>query len=189
MIDLTLNPGEHALVGYGSLLSIASMERTLGRTYSGPWHVCRLNGWRRGWDIQMPRHRSTYRDGARLITPERVLYLNLRRQEGAHANAALFVIAAQDLARFDEREWIYRRENVNGDLADARVTGGTAWTYVALGEYVWRQPSRPPEAIIRRTYLDILDRAHAELGDAFRREYEATTDAAPAHLIVDDRID
>lgn len=67
-----------------------------------------------------------------------------------------------------------------------QVLGGPAWTYVALEEFLWRRDAHPPEAIIRRTYLDILDRAHAELGPAFTAEYTATTDEVPAHLVVDD---
>lgn len=186
MTEVKLEPGRHALIGYGSLLSTASMERTLGHEYDGPWHTCRLNGWRRGWDVQMPRHSWCYRSDGALIKPERVIYLNLRRQEGSHVNAALFVIGDQDLHRFDEREWMYKRTRVNDDLSGLRVTGGSAWTYVAMDEYLWRKPSRPPEAIIRRSYLDILATAHAELGSEFRDEYNATTDHAPEHLIVDD---
>ncbi len=186
MIDIKLNAGEHALVGYGSLLSIASMERTLGHKYSGPWHVVRLNGWRRGWDIQMPRSKWTYLDGDRKIAPERVVYLNVRRQANSYVNCSLFVITTEELAIFDEREWIYYRANVSADIENVRITGGAAWMYVALNEYLWRKPSRPPEAIIRRTYLDILDTAHTELGEAFQREYYATTDELPEHLVVDD---
>ena len=186
MTEVKLGPGKHALIGYGSLLSIASMERTLGRRYDGPWHVCRLNGWRRGWDVQMPRHAWAYRVNGVLVKPARVLYLNLRRQEGSHVNVALFVVGDDDLKRFDEREWIYERLEVTGDLADVRVIGGAAWTYVALDAFLWRKDSRPPAAIIRRSYLDILATAHAELGPAFRDEYNATTDEVPAHLVVDD---
>lgn len=186
MTEVRLGPGEHALVGYGSLLSVASMERTLGRPYDGPWHLCRLQGWRRGWDVQMPRHTWAYHADGVLTIPDRVLYLNLRRQDESHVNAALFVIGEDDLQRFDEREWIYRRQQVNDDLTDVRVVGGPAWTYVALDEFIWRRESHPPDAIIRRSYLDILARAHAELGPAFTHEYDATTDAVPAHLVVDD---
>jgi hypothetical protein len=184
--EVTLGPGEQALVGYGSLLSIASMERTLGRAYDGPWHLCRLAGWRRGWDVQMPRHPWRYRADGQLITPERVLYLNVRREPDSHVNAALFVVTNDDLRRFDEREGIYKRERINFDLTGVQVSGGPAWTYVALEEFVWRRQSRPPEAIVRQTYLDILARAHAELGAEFRDEYEATTDPVPPHLVVDD---
>jgi len=186
MTQVVLAPGEQALVGYGSLLLIASMERTLGRKYEGPWHICHLKGWRRGWDVQMPHPSWKYREDGRVMQPERVLYLNIRRQECSSINCSLFVIQDQELARFDEREWIYRRLPVNDDLAEIRVSGGSAWVYVALDEFVWKRPSHPPEAIIRRTYLDILDRAQAELGPEFHQEYLATTDEAPAHLIVDD---
>lgn len=186
MIEIRLGPGEHALVGYGSLLSVASMERTLGQTYRGPWHVVRVRGWRRGWDVQMPTSTWKYHDGTRFVTPERVLYLNVRPTADQSINCSLFVITAAELAAFDQREWIYSRVDANAVIENVRIIGGTAWLYVARDEYLWRKSSRPPEAIIRRTYLDILDRAHAELGDAFQREYDATTDAVPMHLVVDD---
>lgn len=186
MTEVALAPGQHALVGYGSLLSVASMEGTLGHRYAGPFHVVRVNGWRRGWDVQMPKSKWTYQSGDRQVLPDRVLYLNVRREEGSHINAALFVVDSAALAGFDEREWIYDRVAVNADLADVRVTGGQAWMYVARAEYLWRKSSHPPQAIIRRSYLDILDTAHAQLGDGFRREYDATTDPAPPQLIVRD---
>lgn len=90
------------------------------------------------------------------------------------------------MAAFDQREWVYSRVSVNSVLEHVRIIGGSAWMYVARDEFVWRRPSRPPEAIIRRTYLDIHDRAHAELRDEFQREYDATTGAVPMHLVVDD---
>jgi hypothetical protein len=186
MIEINLKPTEHVLIGYGSLLSIASMERTLGHKYSGPWHVVRLNGWRRGWDVQMPKSNYNYKESDRVVTPERVLYLNVRKQTDSHINCSLFVVTTEELETFDERESVYYRANVNRDIENVRINGGTAWMYVALEEFLWRRDSRPPEAIIRRTYLDILDTAHAELGAEFQREFDATTDAAPKHLIVND---
>ena len=184
--EVRLAPGEHALVGYGSLLSVASMERTLGRKYDGPWHVCHLRGWKRGWDICMPNDAWKYRQNQHVVTAERVLYLNVRRQEGGLINAALFVIQGEELRHFDEREWIYERQRVNDDLEDVKVIGGDAWMYVALEKYLWRREARPPEAVIRQTYLDILERGQVELGLEFRREYEATTDPAPVQLVVED---
>ncbi len=185
-MHINLQPGEHALVGYGSLLSVASMERTLGHPYAGPWHVVRVNGWRRGWDVQMPNTQWAYRDGDRSVTPERVVYLNVRPQTNAHINGALFVITADEMSLFDQRESVYDRVDVTSAIEGVHITGGAAWMYVAQTQFVWRQPSQPPGAIIRRSYVEILETAHAELGDAFRREYDATTDALPTHLVVDD---
>ena len=36
---IKLASGEHALFGYGTLLSKESLERTLGRSYTGPFAV------------------------------------------------------------------------------------------------------------------------------------------------------
>src|SRR6266704_6564995 len=76
---IELKAGETALVGYGSLLSIPSLERTLGRTYTGPFLRCVVRGWRRTWDAAMPNERF-YTEGADgRMTPEAILYLNVRR--------------------------------------------------------------------------------------------------------------
>ena len=186
MTDIKLKPGQHALVGYGSLLSVASMEGTLGHKYSGVWQIVRLNGWRRGWDVQMPNANYKYTEVERVITPERVLYLNVRKQSGSHINCALFVVTAEELETFDERESVYYRANVSDDIEDVRISGGNAWMYVALDEFLWRRESRPPEAIIRRTYVNILETAHAKLGEEFQRDFDASTDVALPHLIVND---
>ena len=188
MTHLRLHADQHAMIGYGSLLSIASMERTLGERYDGPLHLVRVAGWRRGWDVQMPNTRFAYRVAGDLVTAERVLYLNVRPVADSHINAALFVVSSAALALFDEREWVYDRIDVKDAIEGVRITGGGAWMYTAKPENLWRQPSHPPQAIIRRTYLDILDAAHADLGPDFEREYEATTDAVPRHLVVDDII-
>jgi hypothetical protein len=187
MNEIVLAPGEHVMLGYGSLLSIASMERTLAHAYAGPLHIVRVDGWRRGWDVQMPNTTWAYRDDDhRTVVPARVVYLNVRRAPNAHINAAAFVVSEHELANFDERERIYDRVDVSDALADLRVVGGSAWMYEARAEFLWRVPSRPPDAIVRRSYLDILDTAHAELGNEFTREYEATSDDVPTHLVVDD---
>lgn len=186
MNEIVLGPDEHVMLGYGSLLSIASMERTLGRTYTGPMQLVRINGWRRGWDVQMPNSTWAYRDGERTVVPARVVYLNVRRAVDQHINAAAFVVSTKELYGFDQRESVYDRVDVRDAMVDLRVIGGAAWMYVARHEFLWQTPSRPPEAIIRRSYLDILDTAHAELGAEFLREYNATTDLVPTHLVVDD---
>jgi hypothetical protein len=184
--EIALGADQHVLIGYGSLLSIASMERTLGHAYTNSMHLVHVNGWRRGWDVQMPNRNWAYRDGDRTVVPARVVYLNVRPDAAASINAAAFVVSSEELAAFDTRESVYDRIDVQSAIPEFRITGGAAWMYIARPEFHWPIPSAPPEAIIRRSYLDILDTAHAELGDAFQREYEGTTDAVPMQLVVDD---
>jgi pimeloyl-ACP methyl ester carboxylesterase len=183
---IRLRAGEHALFGYGSLLSIASLERTLGRRYEGPFVTCALAGWRRRWNVAMPNNTFVYRDDGCWVTPERILYLNVEPRGSDAVNGILFVVNDDDLARFDAREWIYDRVDVTSALRGAAVDGGTLWVYRGKAEHLLEQPSSPRTGAIRRTYLDILNDGHRALGDQFTRRYNDTTDPVPPALVVDD---
>lgn len=183
---VTLEPGEHAVFGYGSLLSIESLEKTLGRSYTGPFLVCDLVGWRRRWNVAMPNTTFVYRDRGGWVTPEHIFYLNVERSDAAHVTGILFVVTAEELARFDQREWIYDRVDVTTQLPHVRLEGGSAWVYCGKPPFVRPHPPSASAGAIRRTYLKILDAGHHDLGEAFAKAYAATTDAVPPHLVVDD---
>lgn len=183
---IVLRPDEHAVVGYGSLLSIASLEKTLGRSYTRPLLTCELEGWRRRWNVAMPNRSFVFHDGGRWVTPEKIVYLNVEPDAGARLNGVLFVVTSEELAQFDRREWIYDRVDVRHQLADVRVEGGAAWAYTAKPEHVVERPVSPAQTAIRRTYLDILDQGHRDLGVAFTERYAATTEPVPPGLVIDD---
>jgi hypothetical protein len=185
---LSLQGGESALFGYGSLISMASLERTLGRRYAGPFIVCELAGWRRGWDVFMPNNETFYTDtpGGRMY-PDKILYLNVRRMPESAINGVLFVLDPADLAAFDQREWIYNREDITDELRGVAVRGGRAYTYVAKAEYRLEGATSPAQAAVRSSYLQILEAGFADLGDAFRIAYENSSDPVPEHLIIADR--
>jgi hypothetical protein len=185
---IQLETGEHALFGYGSLLSTESLERTLGRRYTGPFVVTGLSGWRRTWDVAMPDRRFHYRDSdGEWVVPDRTLYLNIRPEQGSSINGVVFVVRDAELAAYDEREWIYDRVAVNGQLEDLRVEGGTAWAYVAKPEYLLEPPDSPRRGAVRQTYLDFLAEGHRRLGAEFERRYYASTEPVPRHLVIDDK--
>jgi len=183
---IALKPGEHAVFGYGSLLSITSLERTLGRSYSGPFRTCQLRGWRRRWNVAMPNSTFVYRKGTTWVTPETIFYLNVEPDAASSLNGILFVVSAEELRQFDEREWVYDRVDVSAQLTDVRVEGGAAWVYSAKAQYQLAHPADPGQGAIRRTYLDILRAGHRDLGSAFAATYDATTEPVPPHLVIDD---
>lgn len=184
---LRLRDGESALFGYGSLLSIESLERTLGRRYTGPFLVCWLEGWRRSWDVAMP-NRVFYADlPSGRVYPEHILYLNIRRSPGSRVNGVLFVVNSEELAAYDRREWIYDREDVTGELSGVSITSGRAYIYVAKRERLMVGVTSPQYAAVRATYLEILEDGFKGLGEDFRAEFEASTDPVPRHLIIPDR--
>lgn len=191
-----LKPGESAIFGYGSLLSIASLEKTLGRNYSGPFIACELEGWRRSWDVAMPNKEATKKPGQWIfyaetssgrMYPDNILYLNVRRISGSRINGTLFVVNSQDLRGFNEREWIYNRVDATNQLHGASVEDGTAYVYVARPEYVMTNVASPAQAAVRKTYLEHLERGFNNLGESFRIQFEASSDPVPSHLVISDK--
>lgn len=184
--SIKLQPGESAIFGYGSLLSIPSLERTLGRTYGGPFLPCTLTGWRRSWDIAMPNS-TFYEDSEHgRIYPGMILYLNVYRDPATRMNGILFVVNGTDLENYDKREWIYDREDVTDSL-DVVIEGGSAYTYVGKEEYVRRDVSSPREAAVRASYIEIVENGLSSLGDDFRSAYLQSSDPVPQHLVIADK--
>ncbi len=181
-----LTDGQSAIVGYGSLLSMASIGRTLGRAYDGPFVYAHVDGWRRSWDAGMPNSSFYFEEAGARIYPASILYLNVRPDPATSINCAIFVVRPDEIAKMDERERIYDRRDVTGIVRGARVEGGPAYMYVARAEHVLRGARAAREACVRASYLRLVDSALATAGPAFRREYERTTDPVPVELVRED---
>jgi len=187
---IELRPGTHAIFGYGSLLSVPSLERTLGRVYAGPFVVCDLDGWRRSWDVAMPNDRYFARVGVESVFPREILYLNIRPALGEIVAGVLFVISEQDLAAYDGREWIYERVAVTNALRGVCVNGGEAWAYVGKPEFIRRGVMSWHDAAVRASYLSIVESGLTALGPETRARFELSTDPVPKHLVfADESID
>jgi cation transport regulator ChaC len=182
-----LSPGQVALFGYGSLISMRSVERTLGRRYDGPYITCALRGWRRAWDIAMPNSTFYAETNSGRMYPHSILYLNVRREPGRLLNGVLFRVDAPELADFDRRESIYDRVDVTADLERLQVAGGPAYVYVGRPQYRLEEAPAPEIAAVRATYLAILEDGFAAHGPEFRAEYEASSDPVPSRLIIADK--
>jgi hypothetical protein len=186
---LAIPPGRVGLVGYGSLISRASMERTLGRSYDGPVFECLLPHWRRRWDVAMPNNRFFTQEGATRLYPKRILYLNAARQSGCLLNGVLFLVSMEDLVAFDAREWIYGRCDVTDEIADLQVKGGRVYMYAGLPQHLVTDPRSWKEVAVRASYLQILESGLAGQSSDFRERYALSTDEPPRRLVIDDQVD
>lgn len=186
---VTLRPGEAAVFGYGSLLSLPSLQRTLQRPYDGPLLPAVLAGWRRSWDVAMPNQSYYTLQGPARLTPRHILYLNIRPEAGSFVNGVLFVVTKAELEAFDAREWIYDRTPITNALQTPAITGGDAFVYVAKPEHVLREVASPEIAAVRASYLAIVASGLEGFDPDFRRDFERTSDAVPRHLVIDDRRD
>ena len=188
MLVVKLKPRQSGIFGYGSLLSIKSMERTFGRPYNGPFVPCTAEGWRRSWDAAMPN--GTYyadTDEGRMY-PEAILYLNVRRDPGSLLNGVLFVVDEEELAGFDRREAIYDRVD-STDLLNGVVEGGSAYIYTCKPEYVLTDVRSPRKAAIRATYIQIVEEGLTALGSEFRKVYDRSSDPVPRQLVIKDELE
>ncbi len=186
---IALKSRETAVVGYGSLLSVQSISKTVGHEYTGPFITCYVEGWRRGWNAAMPNRAFYYEVGLERVYPESILYLNVCRQEGTKMNCALFVLQAEELEMLRHREWIYDAVEVNADVRGVRIEGGKALMFVARPEYVMGNASSPSHSAIRASYLRVVDRALTEVGADFRADFQRGTDHVRDHLVIDDKLD
>ncbi len=144
---------ETAVIGYGSLLSIESLSRTLKEPYTGPFLFCHLEGWRRSWDVSMPNEAYYFEESNERVYPEQIIYLNLRPAPQELLNCVLFVVRNDQLEAMHDREWIYDATVVNDQLRNVQLQGGEAIVYVAREENLARAISGPRTGAIRRSYL------------------------------------
>jgi hypothetical protein len=183
-------PGMSGLFGYGSLLLRSSMERTLGRHYDGTPAVVTIRGWRRTWDSIYPNERFYFEQGSGArCYPANIIYLNIRRDPAATVNGLIYVVTDDDLRNFDQREAVYDRVRIDDDVVDGAVTGGPVYAYVGKPEFLLNPPVPATQAAIRRSYIAIVEEGLQELGPAFRREYEQSTEAVPSENVIDDRLE
>ncbi len=186
---LHLDDGESAIFAYGSLLSPASLERTLKKKYAKPLVICSVPGWQRSWDVIMPNRTFYTRLDSERMYPENIIYLNVRPQIGGLLNGVLIVVSGDELKSIDEREWIYDRRVVTDQLQGVVVKGGDAFIYVAKQEWIMKNVPSTRVASVRSTYLDIVEDGLNKLGSSFRNAYEGSTDPVPEHLVIQDQRD
>ena len=119
--------------------------------------------------------------------PKVILYLNVRQEPGRLLNGVLFVVGADDLAKFDQRESIYDRVDITAELEGVKIAGGAAYLYTARPEHVLSGVSSSEIGAVRASYVRILEDGFADHGPAFRTAYDASSDPVPLSLLIDDR--
>lgn len=175
---------------YGSLVSVTSAQRTLGRPVADGCPT-QLAGWRRRWSTARDNLRceKTFArsDGTR---PPYCLGLNVEPDAGGSGpNGMLFEVTDEELARLAIREVRYDRVEVTDELG-ARGRFDHVFTFTAKPEHL--APSPPTGAVILAAYVLAVEAAFESLGprqlDAFRRSTGAYPVEVVEATLVRDRI-
>jgi hypothetical protein len=178
---LELPEGFTGIVGYGSLISLPSMEQSLGHKYEGPSHEVHVKGYERVWRCVRPWRSGPKKVFAHILRgTERVpilgaAELDLFPNKKSRINGVLYLLTDEELLRFDERERGYRRVDVTDEIEEFRFRGGKVYVYVGL-------PSSPSASsadkgiyILIKGFLDLVTNACDSRGMAFREEFDKTT--------------
>jgi len=172
--------------GYGSLVALESLGRTLGREVHEVLPAT-LRGWRRRWSLLRDNHTAektfACTDGS---LPDYILGLNIEADgEDANGpvNGALIEIAEADLEGLDRREMRYDRLEVTDaiELRGGGAAPGRVWTYTAKRSHFAINP--PRNSVIIAGYVDIVEAGFAALGDGELDCFRATTGPFPVDLV------
>jgi len=159
-----------------------------------------LHGFRRVWGVAMDNAVAVpgYKvyelpDGTR--PPCAVAFLDLAPAPGSSADGALLPAGPATLDALDARERQYERVDVTAAVTPAAATGARVWTYVG------RAPGRARAAagrsgagagavvVIQRSYVELVERAFAALGEDALARYRASTEPPPFPVLELARVD
>lgn len=186
-ITLEIPKGFSGIVAYGSLISLPSMEQTLGHKYEGPVHEVHLTGYERVWTCVRPFDSpQAAASGAKKIEAyvlrngERVpvlgtAELNLYPKEKGRINGILYLLTDEELRKSDQREWGYRRTDVTDRIEEFRFRGGKVYVYESPLSSLPVPPAEKGTYVLIREFFEMVTGACDAKGKDFRADFDGTT--------------
>jgi hypothetical protein len=179
---LHIPKGKVGLIGYGSLMSIQSMQQSLGHEYNNKPLNVHIKGYERVWNCAEPNNGAVRPNVSYFIMkgdtifPKHIIWLNVQPNKNKSMNACLYIIDSAELKMFDKREIAYDRISVKTNLSEFKIVNGDVYMYIAKPECTIKPSDDTRENIIYRDYIKTVEEdALLPLGETFRNEYYATT--------------
>ena len=184
---LEIPKGFSGIVAYGSLISLPSLEQTLGHKYEGPVHEVHLTGYERVWTCVRPFDSpQAATAGARKIeayvlrNTERVpvlgtAELNLYPKKKGRINGILYLLTDEELRKSDQREWGYQRTDVTDRIEEFRFRGGRVYVYESPSGSLPAPSAEKGTYVLIREFLNLVTGACDARGEDFRNEFDKTT--------------
>ena len=175
---LKIENGNIGMIGYGSLMSKNSMEKTLKRTYEDSVYLVHLEGYQRAWNHLIPMTNANrdffyLRENDTIPIYNRVA-LNIMASEHEKMNCVLFFITPEELAQFDERERGYKRIDVTDKIKEFRFKGGRVYAYKS-DEYHTYNYKNKDNTVLPQSYFKLVTNACDSIGKEFRQEFDSST--------------
>jgi len=197
---IELKEGWVGVMAYGTLMSLPSMEQSLGHKYDGPTHVVHLKGYVRGWAFRRPNNDpqasgpevekidAHYRRNNELVPFDGTVNLNIYPDTDSSINGLLYVLSKEDLLKVDKRERGYKRVDVTHSIEEYDFSGGVVYIYEGLPEHPDTASSAPDKYIIVKEYTNQVTKACDSIGNKFRAEFETSTKPAAYQIVSFEKI-
>jgi len=163
--------GSAGIVAYGSLMSLPSMEQTLGHKYGGPINPIHLTGYKRAWECLRPYEVFLLRGNER-VPISGCVELNIHPKTRGRINAILYLISNAEMMSLDKREWGYRRVDVTDKIEEFQLRGGRVYVYEGLPERRNAFLTKKGTYILMKEFVDLLASACDAIGKNFRDEFD-----------------
>jgi hypothetical protein len=179
--------GSAGIIAYGSLISLPSMEQTLGHKYNNPIYEVHLKGFERVWTCVRPfNDPQAIVAGAKKIDAyylrdtERVpiigtAELNIYLKKKGRINGVLYLITNEELLSLDKRERGYRRVDVTDRIEEFRFRGGKVYVYEGLPGSKEAFSADKGTYLLIKEFLDLVTAACDLRGKDFRDEFDEST--------------
>jgi len=187
MTTLDIPEGFVGIVAYGSLISLPSMEKTLGHKYDGPIHEVHLKGYERMWICVRPFNDPQaiaagaekidvhfLRDGE-CVPVIGAAELNIYPQKKGRINGILYLITDEELLSLDKREHGYRRVDATDRIEEFRFRGGKVYVYEGLPGAPVTSSADKGTYILIKEFRDLVTGACDLKGKEFRDEFDKST--------------
>lgn len=166
--------------GYGSLVSPASVAVTIGRevTPGDGFRPATLDGHGRRWNYGSLRQRADWHGPFGAVDGGIVVSLGVVESPEEQTNGAVVRVTSDELGRLDRRESDYDCVEVTelirlDDAAGVDVVKTYVPRVSAIDRYERARVER--RAAVGQGYVDLVERAFADLGDEELDRYRATT--------------
>lgn len=172
------------IFGYGSLVHPKKLFKFLNNSScsSRPYQLCRLQGYRRCWNVAMNNKVDIpgYKYYLNPQTTERpnlfVTFLNIRPSPKDYVNGLAFEVSQTELEKLNQREKNYQIIDVTAAI-DSPLAG-RVFSYIGKSEARQRfdEGLQLSTSVINQVYLEAVLEAFSSHSPDFLAEYHLSTD-------------
>lgn len=192
---IEIKEGFVGMIGYGTLMSLQSLEQTIGHKYTDSVYQVHLIDYVRGWTyfrpINDPRANSTedvkyygfLLQNNDTIPFDGMVNLNIESKKKSKINCILYLITHEDLIKCDKREIGYQKVDVTGKIEGHDIKGGKIYAYEHSPDHRYESSSDGKGYILVKEYVDFITQACDNIGNNFRTEFDKSTNPPITQIV------